>query len=115
VKRSAIKHRSVKGQEYEADYWAQMPLVHDRSGYRCEVMRHGGRCRNQAQAYPHHRKLRSQGGSNSLDNLLDVCARCHDEIHREMPRSLAVARGLIVPRDTAEFPYDPQEIEESDG
>ena len=105
--------RSAKGQAKEAEYWAQIPFVHDRSGYRCEVMRHGGRCRNQAQAYPHHRKLRAQGGSNSLDNLLDVCARCHDEIHRGMPRSLAVARGLIVPRDTPEFAYDPVEVEEA--
>jgi hypothetical protein len=29
----------------------------------------------------HHRKLRSQGGSNAEDNLLHVCFRCHSYIH----------------------------------
>ncbi len=44
---------------------------------RCEIMLAG--C-----AYygcdPHHRKLRSRGGSNDLGNLLLACRPCHDKV-----------------------------------
>ena len=29
----------------------------------------------------HHRKYRSRGGTNSLDNLIDLCGPCHEWIH----------------------------------
>ena len=32
-------------------------------------------------AHAHHRKRRSQGGTDEPDNLLAVCASCHDRIH----------------------------------
>ncbi len=30
---------------------------------------------------PHHAIFRSQGGSDTLDNLLTLCWKCHREIH----------------------------------
>ena len=32
----------------------------------------------------HHRKLRSQGGSDEPANLLSVCAFCHEWIHHNV-------------------------------
>lgn len=31
---------------------------------------------------PHHRKLRSRGGTNALENLLLLCRSCHDRVTR---------------------------------
>ncbi len=45
----------------------------------CRVRVHP-RCNGRA-AHQHHRKLRSQGGTNDPDNLLGVCVLCHHEIH----------------------------------
>lgn len=35
----------------------------------------------------HHRKLRSQGGRHTVENLILVHARCHDAIHDQPNRS----------------------------
>lgn len=42
----------------------------------------------------HHRKLRSRGGSNDLENLVAVCPGCHNTIH-DYP-ALATERGFMV-------------------
>ena len=34
---------------------------------------------------PHHKKLRSRGGSNDLVNLIDSCRACHRAIHDHRP------------------------------
>lgn len=44
--------------------------------------------------HTHHRKLRSQGGDDSADNLLRVCLDCHTMIHAEPAR--AYAAGWLV-------------------
>jgi len=36
---------------------------------------------------PHHRLMRSQGGKDSLDNLISVCRAHHDWIHAHPARS----------------------------
>jgi len=41
---------------------------------------------------PHHRKLRSQGGQDTPDNLLAVCRRSHDAIHRSPVTARAFGR-----------------------
>ena len=43
----------------------------------CEV------CQIRESKQAHHKLRRSQGGGDVPDNLLAVCARCHDLIHRE--------------------------------
>lgn len=43
----------------------------------------------------HHRKLRSQGGSNKVGNCLAVCSSCHAYIHSHVQES--VDRGWIIP------------------
>ncbi len=49
--------------------------------------------------------MRSQGGSNDIDNLLDVCPAGHHWIHRVLTRSDAYLLGLLIPRDMPEYPY----------
>lgn len=42
-------------------------------------------------ASPHHVLPQTKGGSDDPENLLDVCANCHDRIHKGRP---AEARSL---------------------
>lgn len=35
----------------------------------------------------HHRRMRSQGGGNESENLMDLCLACHDHIHRNPAES----------------------------
>src|SRR5699024_902708 len=42
----------------------------------------------------HHRKLRSRGGRHTVPNLILVCHRCHDHLHRNVAE--ATDLGLIV-------------------
>lgn len=56
----------------------------------------------------HHRRLRSQGGKHTPENLLLVCSGCHDGIH--MNPADSYLRGLLVrsyldPADIAVRPY----------
>ena len=103
-RRKALRPHSEKGLDYHQEYINQALLVKRRSGGRCEIALHHP-CDLRATDFPHHRKLRSQGGSNSLDNLLDVCATGHYWIHRVLHREEAEAYGLIIPREVPETPY----------
>jgi hypothetical protein len=65
--------------------------VIERSGYVCEVNAPG--CLGTAR-HVHHRRLRGQGGDNSMANLLNVCAAavdagCHAYIHAHPEESYA--------------------------
>lgn len=53
----------------------------------------------------HHRKLRSQGGSNDPVNGLAVCAPCHRYIH-DHPQE-AYERGWMLRASDPEEPYTP--------
>lgn len=66
--------------------------VHARAGDICEAMIPGV-CGWRGE-HLHHRKLRSQGGEHTTENILFVCARCHDHIHRHT--GWAYEQGLLV-------------------
>lgn len=51
----------------------------------------------------HHRKLRSQGGDDTIENSLALCPACHGWVHRNP--TAAKTRGLIVPRWAAPAEY----------
>lgn len=59
--------------------------VRRRSGGFCEALT--PRCRGLADHGPHHRRMRSQGGSHDPENLLDVCDPCHRYIHHHTAES----------------------------
>ena len=104
MKRTALKRRSAKGQRYEDEYLEAAKVVLERAGGRCEIQA-AHDCDGEATPYPHHRRLRSQGGDNSVDNLLAVCWSGHDWIHRVLPREEAERLGLILPRERPDRAY----------
>lgn len=77
---------------FQTEFDRMRPLVRQRSGGQCEA-RFSGRCTGTA-THVHHRKRRSQGGTNELPNLLDTCHSCHQTIH--MRPADAYERGLLV-------------------
>lgn len=46
-------------------------------------------CRGRG-SHVHHRKLRSQGGKDELDNLILLCEWCHEYIHKNPAESYEV-------------------------
>jgi hypothetical protein len=77
---------------FRTEFLAARPAVRARSRGRCEAGA-SANCTGQGE-HVHHRKLRSQGGTNDLANLLDVCRRCHATIHANPAASYAT--GLLV-------------------
>jgi hypothetical protein len=77
---------------YEMELREMRPLVVGRSGGRCEVAA-SPNCRGRG-TLTHHRKLRSQGGGNELENLMDACVVCHGYVHRAVEESYE--RGWLV-------------------
>lgn len=76
--------------------------IQRRSGGVCEAMIPGV-CGWQAHHF-HHRRMRSQQGGDTAENLAVVCAFCHDFIHKNA--GFAYEAGLLVRsvRDPAETP-----------
>lgn len=61
--------------------------VRRRSRGRCEARwENGERCERRART-KHHIVRSSQGGPDVEENLLDLCVRCHDDIHRDVGRA----------------------------
>jgi 5-methylcytosine-specific restriction endonuclease McrA len=65
--------------------------VRERDQYRCVA---GGCWVGETGGHIHHRKLRSQGGDNSVDNLILLCAQHHNAIHHNV--ELAYQLGYLV-------------------
>lgn len=97
-RKRAVSRKSKAAGTYKQELDAMRPLVEVRAGYLCEV------CRAHGVEVIHHRKRRSQGGTNSLANLLGLCRKDHDEIHAN-PRE-SYAWGLMLRRDDLEVPYE---------
>lgn len=78
------------------------------------VARIEGVCAGRAD-HRHHRRLRSQGGTDDGANLLAVCFSCHEHIHRHP--WWARSWGLLVPswQDPAEVPAVPAGVPEAEG
>ena len=98
MKRTKTKRLS----EFDAEFERMKPIVRARSGGKCEMKKFLDNvilqvgviqlidllildemvrgCTRRA-THVHHRKYRSRGGTNSIDNLCDVCEPCHRFIH----------------------------------
>lgn len=91
---------SAKKKAYEAELDAMRPIVHSRSGGRCEARLPG--CEGVATNI-HHRKPRGLPGTNAEANLMDICGMgnysgCHGWI--ETNRTKAYELGLLVKRSS---------------
>lgn len=94
LKRSPMKRQRSTGiGVYAAELDALTPALHARSRGRCEL-HFTDVCKGKA-SHRHHRKLRGQGGTNTMANLLHLCTACHDYLHAH-PR-IAYSRGWLVP------------------
>lgn len=76
------------------------------------VRRARGRCERCDRMAPpldaHHRRMRSQGGSDALENLSLLCRRCHNHVHDN--RGESVADGWIIQRKVARLPDRDREV-----
>jgi len=68
-------------------------MVRARDGMHCRIC---GRRVYGKDAHVHHIIPKSQGGTDSLDNLILVCPRCHSRIHG---RYLNVRNKKLIPID----------------
>lgn len=102
MRSKAPKKRTPRGKLGGAVTKANRKKVRARSLGLCEA-RVARDCTGYGE-HTHHRKLRSQGGTNATVNLLDVCNRCHTWIHANPEKALK--RGLLVPswKNPSEWP-----------
>jgi 5-methylcytosine-specific restriction endonuclease McrA len=56
--------------------------VLERDGWRCQV------CGNMQNLQIHHLRFRSQSGGDVEQNLITLCAECHEQTHRSSSRLL---------------------------
>lgn len=70
-------------------------------------LRNGGCCEacgNPNATDPHHRKLQSQGGPDTLSNLLWLCRQCHDHAHKYVRLSRRWGRLIKREADPSQVP-----------
>jgi hypothetical protein len=96
-RRKPLRARSERRIAYEAELDALTPALCARSGGRCEI------CRDVEATERHHRLRRSQGGLNSLENLLHLCRYCHGVVHRYP--GLSYERGWLFRKPLHSSPY----------
>lgn len=100
----SLAPRSAKRDAYEAELEAVSPEVMARARYVCEAQL-DRICTIWPEKTPHHRKRRSQGGPNTMDNLMAVCSTCHAYIHAHPLWSYD--RGLLIRRNDPILRYVP--------
>lgn len=74
-RRSPMRRRRNASTAYRTARRRRLELAAGRCEARAPGCTHGA-------VHTHHIRRRSQGGADELDNLLAVCASCHDWIHR---------------------------------
>lgn len=94
------RQRSAERRAFDAELREVTPRLAIRSRGQCQVYLEG--CTGRATVV-HHRKLRSQGGTNDLNSLLHLCDSCHREVHKNTGSSYE--SGFLV-RSWA----DPEEV-----
>lgn len=95
MKRTPIKRISPKRRKRNAE-WAKVTREAIKAAVVCGVV--SVDCTGYA-TEGHHRKLRSQGGTDTLSNCVPTCAACHRYIHNNP--AWAVRSGFIEARRAA--------------
>jgi 5-methylcytosine-specific restriction endonuclease McrA len=97
MKRSPLKRRrSPRLDSYRDELVGVAPQVIRRAMGMCEI------CKAKAGDVIHHRKLRSQGGTNALANLMLLCDACHRYVHGHP--AMSYAAGYLLHRSDPEVP-----------
>lgn len=92
MKRSPLNPVSPKRRKRMASYAQARQEVLERSGGRCEA-RCCDDCNGRLELV-HHKRRRSQGGTDDLSNLLGLDNACHDHIHANP--SWAMDAGYLI-------------------
>lgn len=79
-------------------------VVRRRANGKCEGCGHriSKRINSGKQGTIHHRSPRRNGLDNSVTNLLLLCLKCHQEVHRN--EDLAALKGMLIHSDAAATP-----------
>lgn len=87
----------------DPDWDEKRGLALERDEYRCQVARFGvvHYCTTWLPMHVHHRRRRSRGGNNDLDNLVTVCAQAHAMIHGSHAK-FAIEVGLLIKSQVAD-------------
>jgi 5-methylcytosine-specific restriction endonuclease McrA len=68
--------RKREGSYYQTSSWRKLSqLVKQRDGGECAL------CASTHRVQAHHRIHRTDGGTDTLDNLVSLCASCHRTVH----------------------------------
>jgi len=62
----------------EKEYAALCRAILERDQWKCRS------CGSRNALHVHHVRFRSQGGEDSMDNLLVLCSACHEGVHRDV-------------------------------
>ena len=85
-------HRPTEHQErYHTGAWAKIRTAKLHTQPLCERCLGEGRYTHAS--IVHHIRPLAGGGTNALDNLMSLCAACHNKIHYEMKNDPARAGG----------------------
>lgn len=99
-RKTPLKRTPFKVKRRSDNEWQKARRVAlQRSMGRCEAQ--WGGCYGTSD-HVHHKRRRSQGGTNDLDNLLVCCAHCHDQIHRNP--EIAYQRKHLLRKDLTSEP-----------
>ena len=75
-----LKNPHMSGREYQngdaAGFYNVKSAVLHRDNYKCQIC---GQAHGKLEV--HHIQFRSQGGSNSMNNLTTLCSKCHRKVH----------------------------------
>ena len=79
-----MKKVGCKSQRLRLDTTSYRDLhrkVLERDGWRCQT------CGSMQHLQVHHLKFRSQSGGDEEQNLITLCAECHERMHSDQPAS----------------------------
>lgn len=106
-------HYNVYGKRddwYDPEYWERVrELVIERDKSRCQSCRKLSRKRYLT---VHHINPRKFGGTDELDNLITLCAQCHDAIEELDLRSAYEIIGYMVNPEKSKLRIEKERLEE---
>lgn len=91
LRRTAFKRKPLRREPMDA---ALRDAVMKRDNWTCQLRQRGVDHDCWGHHHVHHIRLRSQGGSDDMDNLVTLCPDAHDWVHNR-DRAQAETLGLI--------------------